>query len=160
MSGSNKLILGIDPGLTNTGWAIVSSTANKIKFIDASTIVTTASDEMCTRLKQIYNKLNEVLARYKPHYAAIEMTYVNKNFGSSLKLAQARAVAMLTTSLHEIPLTEYQAKTIKQALTGVGSADKRQIISMLALLMPGIDIKDSHIADALAIAICHANHLV
>jgi crossover junction endodeoxyribonuclease RuvC len=159
MSTNNKLILGVDPGLASTGWAVVASTANKIKFVNAGTIITTNNEDMCTRLKQIYTKLTEVLTCYNLHSAAIEITYVNKNFGSSLKLAQARAVAMLATSLHEVPLTEYQAKTIKQALTGVGSADKKQITAMLALLMPGVDVKDSHTADALAIAICHANHL-
>ncbi len=153
------VFLGIDPGLGNTGWGVIAAGGGKLRYIAAGVITTSASQEMASRLLHIHEQLQKVIVQYTPHYAAIEVTYVNKNYGSSLKLAHARAAAILTASLQGLMPVEYQAKIIKKALTGSGSADKEQIIAMLGLLMPGVCVNDNNAADALAIAICHAHHL-
>lgn len=151
-------IIGIDPGLQNTGWAIIESHGSSIKFIGAGTINTKAGDDLAQRLLIIHNELKVIIERYSPAKAAIEDTYVNKNFASSLKLAHARAAAMLTLSLGGMVPKAYPAKVIKRAVTGSGKAEKDQVAYMLKCLVPASNDLSKDAADALAIAICHSHY--
>ncbi len=148
--------LGIDPGLQHTGWGVIESKNDSLRFIAAGVINTSPKQEMPDRLVDIYKGLVGVLDRYKPDAAAIEETYVNKNYGSSLKLAHARSAAILTLSLSSLKPIEYSAKTIKKTLVGSGGAEKQQVMNMLNLLMPGIKISSKDASDAVAIAVCHS----
>lgn len=152
-----KFILGIDPGLVNTGWGIISKENNNYKFIACGTIKSNTKDEMPLRLKTINLQLKEVLDSYKIDEAAVEETFVNKNSLSSLKLGHARGAIILTVSLADIPVYEYSATNVKKSVVGVGRAEKDQIKMMMKVLLPKADIKSEHEADALAIAITHAN---
>jgi crossover junction endodeoxyribonuclease RuvC len=152
------IILGIDPGLHHTGWGIISYSGNRFSFIASGTISTNPKDEMQYRLQKIHEELAKVLKLYKIDTGAIEETFVNKNNLSSLKLGHARGAAMLTASIAGIGLSEYSATKVKKSITGVGRAEKDQIKMMVKVLMPLAKMDSEHSADALAIAICHANN--
>ena len=149
-------ILGIDPGLQNTGWGIITlASNNQVSYIASGIIKTNAKQEMPSRLLYIHDEINSVIDNYSPTASAIEQTYVNKNYESSLKLAHARAVAILTLTKQSIPPHEYPAKVVKKNITGNGAADKQQMIKMINYLLPNVKVKSDE-ADALAIAICHS----
>jgi len=152
-------VIGIDPGLTETGWGIIESVGQRIQYIASGVIKTEASDPLPKRLLKIHTELLEVLDRYHPNASGIEDTYVNVNSGSSLKLSHARASAMLTLAMRACPIVEYPAKTVKKSLVGNGKAEKEQIQAMLVILLGGAFVKNKNEADALAIAICHAHHI-
>jgi len=154
---SIRIILGIDPGLANTGWGIISKENNSFKFVACGTIVTNAKEEMPARLKKINEGLSKVLESHTINEAAVEETFVNKNNLSSLKLGHARGALLLTLSLADIPIWEYSAKNVKKAVVGTGAAQKEQMEMMVKVLMPKAIINSEHEADALAIAICHGN---
>ncbi len=149
-------VLGIDPGLQHTGWGIIESNNDSLKFIAAGVINTSSKKDMADRLVDIHNGLIGVMDKYYPSTSAIEETYVNENYGSSLKLAHARSAAILTLSLKGIKPCEYSAKTVKKTLVGSGNAEKQQIMNMLNLLMPGIKVTSKDASDAVAIAVCHS----
>lgn len=151
-------IIGIDPGLRHTGWAIIESSGNSIKFIDAGVINTDSGELLPQRLLFIHDNLAQIIQAHKPTHAAIEDTYVNKNFASSLKLAHARASAILTLSIHGLIPKEYPAKVIKRAIVGSGKAEKEQVAFMLKFLVPLAANLSADAADALAVAICHSNY--
>lgn len=148
-------IIGIDPGLSVTGFGVVSFSKNQYSYIDAGVIKTSASSDMPSRLFEIHNTLMEILDIHKPDTASIEKTYVNVNADSSLKLAHARSAAILTLKIFGVGVAEYPANTVKKTLTGSGSADKRQMIQMINYFMPKSKVTNPDAADALAIAICH-----
>jgi crossover junction endodeoxyribonuclease RuvC len=154
----SKIILGIDPGLVNTGWGIILKENNILRYIASGTIKTNSKDSTSYRLKHIYSELFQVFNSYIIDEAAIEETFVNKNNLSSLKLGQARGAIILSVSLAGISLSEYSATNVKKSVVGVGRADKNQISSMVKVLLPKSTAKSEHEADALAIAICHANN--
>jgi len=149
-------ILGIDPGLQHTGWGIIDYKNNALSIVDFGVIHSTSKDPISDRLFKIHNDIKTIIASYSPTQAAIEETYVNKNFASSLKLAHARAAAILSLRINGLTPSEYGAKTVKKTLTGSGTADKTQVIKMLGFLMPGLIVKNEDSADALAVAICHS----
>lgn len=149
-------IIGIDPGLRHTGWGVINYINNSVELLDYGVINTAASTDMPHRLMQIHDELRKVLQTHKPSSSAIEETYVNKNFESSLKLGHARAAAIITLSIHGVAPAEYAAKTIKKTLVGKGNADKHQVSQMINFLIPGTIIKSADAADAVAIAICHS----
>jgi crossover junction endodeoxyribonuclease RuvC len=153
-------VIGVDPGLNKTGWAIVEKRAdNSFKFINCGFISTSAKDAMPMRLRVIHNSLNDVLQIHQPKISAIEETYVNTNYGSSLKLAHARSAAILTLSLFGIDVGEYSAKTVKKAITGSGSADKVQVKYMVSKILAGVPQGSGYDEnDAIAIALCHGLH--
>lgn len=151
-------IIGIDPGLRHTGWAIVDSIDRSFSYVASGVINTDASDEMPVRLNKIHTHLKDILMQYDPNHASIEETYVNKNYASSLKLAHARGAAIVTIGAHNIPLAEYAAKSVKKTIVGVGNAEKGQIMRMLQILVPGTNISSEDESDALSIAVCHALH--
>lgn len=151
------IVLGIDPGLQKTGWGVISSNNHQLSFIACGTIATKSKDDMPSRLKELHDKLAEVITLYKPDEAGLEETFINVSGSSSLKLGQARGALMLTVSLASLPLYEYSATQVKKSVVGNGHASKEQIAMMVKTLLPTSDAKGADASDALAIAITHAH---
>ena len=152
-------IIGIDPGLRNTGWGIIDTKGDNIFEVANGICETNSSDNLAVRLRCIFEKLSNVLTKYKPDEAAVENTFVNKDASNTLKLGQARGVCMLVPALAGIAVEEYAPNAIKKAVVGVGHASKQQIEYMVKLQLPKIQLKSIDSTDAIAVAICHANHL-
>lgn len=151
-------VLGIDPGLENTGWGIIESKGSRLSFIAAGVVKTKTSEPIAQRLLKIDVDLTKVLGDWEPDMAAIEETFVNKNAASSLKLGQARGVAMLVPARYGLEVAEYSANLVKKSVVGNGHAAKDQIGMMIKILLPGCGDMAADAADALAVAICHAHH--
>lgn len=152
-----RIILGIDPGLNNTGWGILRAEGSNLGFIASGTLTTSTKQSTTERLKAIHEGFLELIEQYQPTTAAIEEVFVNENARSSLKLGQARGVAMLATGLAGLECAEYTPTAIKKAIVGTGRADKTQMAYMVNMLLPGASPKTADAADALAVAICHAH---
>ncbi len=150
-------ILGIDPGLRRCGWGLVDVRGTRLSFHACGTIIPDPKAEMSTRLLSIFSQMNDVIDQHKPDRAAIEDTFMNTNAASALKLGAARAAAMLAPAQAGLGVENYAPRAIKKALVGTGRADKGQMAAMVAMLLPGCQAKADE-ADALAIAICCANH--
>ena len=151
-------IIGIDPGLRNTGWGIVESEGSSLRFVAAGTVKSNNKTDLASRLCQIHNGLSEVLHEYMPAEAAVENTFVNKDASATLKLGQARGIAMLVPAMAGLQVSEYAPNAVKKAVIGVGHGDKSQIKLMVGMLLPKATYDSDDAADALAIAICHAHH--
>lgn len=152
------IILGIDPGLRATGWGAISADGCRLAFVASGTVTADAGDALSDRLAALYRGLEEVLARINPHEAAVEETFVSRNASSTLKLGQARGIALLAPARQGISVAEYAPALVKKTVVGTGAADKRQIRHMVARLLPRAEVLTDHAADALAVAICHASH--
>jgi crossover junction endodeoxyribonuclease RuvC len=150
-------IIGIDPGLRNTGWGIVESAGNKLVFIAAGTIQSDAKAQLALRLCQLHDGLALVVAQHAPQEAAVENTFVNRDAGATLKLGQARGIALLVPAQAGLSVAEYAPNLVKKSVTGAGHGDKNQIQMMVKTLLPRAVFDSEHAADALAIAICHAH---
>ncbi|WP_370280929.1 crossover junction endodeoxyribonuclease RuvC [Pontibacterium sp.] len=150
------LILGIDPGSRITGFGVINSVGSKNEYV-ASGCIRIKGDELPERLQQVYEGVTEVINRYCPQEMAIEQVFMARNADSALKLGQARGVAIVAGTNQDLPVHEYAARKVKQAVVGKGSADKTQVQHMVAhiLKLPGLPQVDA--ADALAIALCHAH---
>ena len=155
---SIRLILGLDPGLRHTGWGIVAQEGNRLSFIAAGRVNPDPELPMASRLLQLADQLTSVVSKHAPTEAAIEESFVHKNAASALKLGQARGAAMLALAQAGLDVAEYSANRIKQSVTGYGHADKTQIQAMINMLLPGSGKLATDAADALAVAITHANH--
>ncbi|MEM6461683.1 MAG: crossover junction endodeoxyribonuclease RuvC [Pseudomonadota bacterium] len=151
-------IIGIDPGLRRTGWGMVESLGSTLRFLAAGTVRSDSNCDLATRLCQLHDGLADVLGAYSPQEAAVEATFVNKDAGATLKLGQARGIAMLVPALAGLPVSEYAPNAVKKSVIGVGHGDKKQIHMMVRVLMPKAQFDTDDAADALAIAICHAHH--
>lgn len=151
-------IIGIDPGLRRTGWGIVETSGNALRFVAAGTVKSDDKGALATRLCQLHAGLTAVLQSHAPEEAAVEATFVNKDATATLKLGQARGVAMLVPALAGLTVAEYAPNAVKKAVIGVGHGDKAQIAMMVRVLLPKAVYDSEHAADALAIAICHAHH--
>ena len=151
-------LLGIDPGLRFTGWGLLDVDGNRLRHVADGVIATDSADSVPARLKALYDQLAAVLELHRPDEAAVEETYVNVNGAATLKLGYARGVALLTPALFGITVAEYGAKSVKMAVVGTGGADKAQVAMMVRRLLPGATIKRADAADALAVAITHAQH--
>ena len=151
-------IMGIDPGLRRTGWGIVESLGNSLRFVAAGTVRSDDKAALATRLCQLHEGLAKVLRAMAPQEAAVEQTFVNKDAASTLKLGQARGIAMLVPALAGLPVAEYAPNAVKKTVIGVGHGDKKQIHMMVKVLLPKASFDGDDAADALAIAICHAHH--
>ncbi|WP_446810034.1 crossover junction endodeoxyribonuclease RuvC [Methylomonas sp. 2BW1-5-20] len=149
-------ILGIDPGSRITGYGVVESTPRGIRYI-ASGCIRTKSDEFPERLKQIFDGVSQVIELYCPEQMAIEQVFMHKNADSALKLGQARGAAICATLNRDLPVFEYAARQVKQALVGKGSADKQQVQHMVKILLSIQGDMQIDASDALAIGLCH-NH--
>lgn len=149
-------VMGLDPGLRALGWGIVDVSGSKLSHV-ANGICRTSSGDLGPRLVSLYDQLHRVWAAFEPEAAAVEMTFVNKDGAGTLKLGQARGIAMLVPSQAGIDVGEYAPNAVKKAVVGVGHADKKQVDHMVRMQLPGVKIEGPDAADALAIAICHAH---
>ncbi len=154
-------ILGIDPGTATTGFGVIEKTGSKLKFIDAGVISTPADMEMPNRLSEIYAGLQELIDHHQPNCMAVELLYFATNVTTAITVGQARGVVLLAASEAGLSVGEYTPLQVKQAVTGYGKADKKQIQEMVKMLL-GLDgiPKPDDAADGLAIAITHAHQLV
>ena len=150
-------LIGIDPGLTATGWGVVVATDNRLRHVGDGVVRSDPSHALSERLHELYTGLAAVIEDHRPDVAAVEETFVNRNPASALKLGQARGALLLTAALFGLPVYEYAANAIKKAVVGVGHADKQQVRVMVGMLLPGSERASSDAADALAVAICHAH---
>ncbi len=151
-------IIGIDPGLRRTGWGVVETQGNALRFVAAGTVRSDDKETLATRLCQLHDGLSATIREWSPTEAAVEATFVNKDATATLKLGQARGVAMLVPALAGLAVAEYAPNAVKKAVIGVGHGEKRQIHMMVKVLMPRAEFDTDDAADALAIAICHAHH--
>ena len=151
-------IIGIDPGLRRTGWGVIETLGNTLRFVASGTIKSDDKAPLSARLCQLHDGLGAVLGEYRPDEAAVEQTFVNKDASATLKLGQARGVAMLVPALAGLVVAEYAPNAVKKSVVGVGHAEKSQIHVMVKVLMPRAVFEGDDAADALAIAICHAHH--
>jgi len=152
-----KRILGIDPGLLHTGWAIIDVAGSSRKYVASGVILPPTKIPLPERLAFIFNGVSKLCETFNPTECSIEIIFVNKNSKTTLLLGHARASAITAIAVRNIPVFEYEANKIKKALTGVGHADKEQIYKMLSILLPDAHPKTSDESDAIAIALTHAN---
>jgi crossover junction endodeoxyribonuclease RuvC len=151
-------ILGIDPGLRRTGWGLIESEGNRLIHVACGSVETGERDELGVRLLAIHDGLVAVIERYQPQEAAVEATFVNANAAATLKLGQARGIAMLVPAKAGLAVAEYAPNVVKKTVVGAGHGEKSQIRMMIGVLLPKADPQSEDAADALAIAICHAHH--
>jgi crossover junction endodeoxyribonuclease RuvC len=155
----NKVrIIGIDPGLRNTGWGVIEAEGSHLSYIADGTVHSDADAPLAMRLLQIHAQLAEVLKSFMPDEAAIEETFVNKDARATLKLGQARGAAMLAPAMAGISVAEYAPNVVKKSVVGAGHAEKDQVKHMVKILLPRAEMNTADSTDALAIAICHAHH--
>ena len=152
-------ILGLDPGLGTTGWGLIEAEGNRLRHIANGQLKTDSAAELPRRLAHLADQLEALLAEHRPDSAAVEEVFVNRNPQSTLKLSQARGVALMVAARSGIDVGEYAARLVKKAVVGVGNAEKAQVHAMVARLLPGAKIAGPDAADALAVAITHAHHL-
>ena len=151
-------ILGIDPGLRNTGWGIIEAQGSRLSFVACGRVCSDAGASMGERLRQLHEGLARIIADHAPLEAAVEETFVNRDPQSALKLGQARGVALTVPALAGLEVEEYAANLVKKTIVGNGHADKQQIAMMVRVLLPTSSANSADAADALAVAICHAQH--
>ena len=151
-------IIGIDPGLRRTGWGIVEADGVRLTYVASGLITSDAEDALAYRLRALYEGLVGVIVSFRPQEAAIEETFVNKDARATLKLGQARGMALLAPAQRGLSVAEYPPNVVKKTVTGTGHGEKRQIAAMIGFLLPKARFESADEADALAIAICHASH--
>jgi crossover junction endodeoxyribonuclease RuvC len=149
----------LDPGLGTTGWGIIQAEGNRLSHIANGQLKTDASAPLPERLADLCRQLETIIAEHAPEAAAVEEVFVNKNPQSTLKLGQARGVALMCAARAGIAVGEYAPSLVKKAVVGTGSAEKAQVHAMVSRLLPGAKIAGPDAADALAVAITHAHHL-
>jgi len=151
-------ILGIDPGLRRTGWGLIGCEGNRLIFIASGSVETSDRLELAARLVAIHDGLSRVIEEHRPDEAAVEITFVNKDANATLKLGQARGIAMLIPARAGLPVAEYAPNLVKKTIVGSGHGEKAQIRMMIGVLLPKADPATDDAADALAIAVTHAHH--
>lgn len=151
------LILGLDPGLGTTGWGLIAADGNRLSHIANGQIKTDSAQSLPARLLALDAALTDLILQHKPDSAAVEEVFVNANPQSTLKLGQARGVALLNAARAGIEVGEYAARLVKKSVVGVGNASKEQVHAMILRLLPGAKIAGADAADALAVAITHAH---
>ena len=151
-------ILGIDPGLRRTGWGVVEADGNRLVFVACGSVHTQDGASVATRLVTIHDGLLRVIDEFRPEEAAVEATFVNKDAGATLKLGQARGVALLVPARAGVLVAEYAPNVVKKSIVGAGHGDKAQVRMMIGVLLPKADPQTHDAADALAIAVTHAHH--
>lgn len=150
-------IIGIDPGLRRTGWGVIETSGSRISHL-GNGVCESQGAHLAERLLSLFDQLTRVLADASPDMAAVEHTFVNKDAAGTLKLGQARAVALLVPARAGLPVAEYAPNAVKKAVVGVGHAAKPQVEHMVKLTLPGARLAGPDATDALAIALCHAWH--
>lgn len=151
-------IIGIDPGLRRTGWGVIESDGHRLSFVASGAVTSDAKRELAGRLVELFEGLSRVLGTWDPDEAAVENTFVNKDASATLKLGQARGIALVTPALRGLVVAEYAPNMVKKTVVGAGHADKQQIRAMIGHLLPKANPQSEDEADALAIAITHAHH--
>jgi crossover junction endodeoxyribonuclease RuvC len=151
-------ILGIDPGLRRTGWGVVACEGNRLTYIACGTVETDAKAALADRLVAIHDGLHRIVAEFHPDEAAVEATFVNRDAVATLKLGQARGIALLVPARAGVPVSEYAPNLVKKTIVGAGHGEKAQIRMMIGVLLPRADPQSEDAADALAIAVTHAHH--
>ena len=152
-----KRVLGIDPGLLHTGWAVVETSGQTRKYIASGVILPNPKMEMAQRLVTVFREVTKICETFSPDECSIEITFVNKNPKTTLILGHARSAAIVAVANQEIPIFEYEPNKIKKALTGAGHADKTAVDKMVQILLPNAHPKTADEADAIAIALAHTN---
>ena len=150
-------IIGLDPGLRRTGWGVVETDGNRLRHIAHGTVTSRGDDDLASRLKDLHQGLTRVLEIHRPNEAAVEHTFVNKDPVATLKLGQARAIALLVPAQAGLPVSEYAPNQVKKSVVGAGHAEKDQVLHMVKLLLPQCGDPAPDEADALAVAITHAH---
>ena len=151
-------ILGIDPGLRRTGWGMIAIEGNRLMFLACGSLATDDGAGLAIRLLAIHDGLRRVVDEHAPDEAAVEATFVNKDASATLKLGQARGIAMLVPAIAGLPVAEYAPNLVKKTIIGVGHGEKAQIRMMIGVLLPKADPRTHDAADALAVAVTHAHH--
>ena len=151
-------ILGIDPGLRILGWGVIEVDGSRLTHL-ANGLCTSGEGDLAQRLLALHTGLSDVVAAWRPDAAAVEQTFVNRDAAGTLKLGQARGIALLVPAQAGLAVGEYAPNAVKKAVVGVGHADKVQVTHMVRMQLPGVAIAGPDAADALAVAICHAHHL-
>ena len=151
-------ILGIDPGLRRTGWGVVEVEGNRLSFVACGSVETDSDAGLAVRLVAIHDGLVRVIEEFRPQEAAVEATFVNKDAAATLKLGQARGIAMLVPGRSGLLVAEYAPNVVKKSIVGAGHGDKGQIRMMVGVLLPKAAPESEDAADALAIAVTHAHH--
>ena len=151
-------ILGIDPGSRRTGYGIIDSIPGKVGFVSCGIIKTTTGYPLANRLNEIFEGINEVIQLHDPEVAAVEEVFMSSNANSALKLGQARGAAVVAAMQNGLGVHDYSAKKVKRAVVGYGQAEKGQVQHMIRMLLGLSKAPSEDAADALAVAICHANH--
>jgi crossover junction endodeoxyribonuclease RuvC len=153
------IILGLDPGLGTSGWGVIRAEGNRLGHIANGQIRTDTKAKLPARLVALERALALIIDEHRPNAAAVEEVFVNENPQSTLKLGQARGVALLVAGRGGIDVGEYAPRLVKKAVVGTGGAEKAQVHAMVQRLLPGVKIAGPDAADALAVAITHAHHL-
>jgi crossover junction endodeoxyribonuclease RuvC len=151
-------LIGLDPGLRVTGWGVIEMDGNRLRHVADGAVASDEDAPLASRLAQLYDGLASVIRRFRPLEAAVEETFVNVNPASTLKLGQARAVALLVPARLGLAVAEYPPNLVKKSVVGTGHAAKPQVQMMVRALLPGATLESADAADALAVAICHAHH--
>ncbi len=156
-SAAPRRVIGIDPGLRRAGWGVIEVDGPRLRHV-ANGTVTSGTGELAARLMAIHSGLGAVIAAHAPDEGAVEQTFVNRDGAGSLKLGQARGVALLALAQAGLSVGEYMPNLVKKTVVGTGHAQKAQVGHMVRLQLPGCDPDGEDAADALAVAICHAMH--
>jgi crossover junction endodeoxyribonuclease RuvC len=151
-------ILGIDPGLRRTGWGVVGCEGNRLAYVACGSVTTDGKASLADRLVAIHVGLSRIVDEFRPDEAAVESTFVNRDAVATLKLGQARGIALLVPAQAGLVVAEYAPNLVKKTIVGAGHGDKRQIRMMVGVLLPRADPQSDDAADALAIAVTHAHH--
>jgi len=151
-------IIGIDPGLRRTGWGVIEQSGTRLVYIASGTVTSEANTALSERLAALFSGLDAVIARWTPQEAAVEETFVNRDAHATLKLGQARGIALLAPARAGLTVAEYPPNLVKKTVTGAGHAEKDQIRAMINFLLPKATPDSADATDALAIAIAHAHH--
>ena len=150
------IILGIDPGSRNCGYGIINARGSKLEYL-ASGVIRVEKLEFPQRLQSIFTTVGELIAEFQPDQAAVEEVFVGKSGVSALKLGHARGAAMVACTNAGLPVFEYAARRVKQAVVGTGNADKAQVQHMIKNLLKLTDLPKEDAADALSVSVCHAH---
>ncbi len=151
-------IIGIDPGLRRTGWGVIESDGHRLVYVASGAVTSNAKSDLAHRLVALFEGLSQVLETWQPLEAAVENTFVNKDASATLKLGQARGIALVTPALANLTVAEYAPNMVKKTVVGAGHAGKAQVLAMIGHLLPKASPSSEDEADALAIAITHAHH--
>jgi crossover junction endodeoxyribonuclease RuvC len=151
-------VIGLDPGLGTTGWGVIDVACSRIRYVGDGIVVSDTRRPLAERLLQLAEGLEAIVARFRPDEAAVEETFVNRNAVSTLRLGQARGIALLVPARAGLAVAEYLPNLVKKTVVGAGHAAKPQVQMMVRMLLPGALLQTDDAADALAVAICHAHH--